>query len=113
MTRLNRIDETNVQSAHHARLFSAFHSACKPVKVIASFRSHGIALYRDDGMLGCHVDIETCRCLLGQVGLFCTSAQVDVAEPPGEMNESDEANVPLWLQILDEEAARLLDEAQE
>jgi hypothetical protein len=29
------------------------------------------------------------------------------------MNESDEANVPLWLQILDEEAALLLDEDQE
>jgi hypothetical protein len=29
------------------------------------------------------------------------------------MNESDEANVPLWLQILDEEAALLLDDDQE
>jgi hypothetical protein len=113
MTRLNRIDETNVQSVHRARLFSAFHSACKPVNVNASFRSAGIALHRDDGMLMCHGDIEEYRCLLGQADLFSTRAQVDVAEPSGEMDESDEANVPLWLQILDEEAALLLGEDQE
>jgi hypothetical protein len=64
-------------------------------------------------MLICHFDIEECRCLRGQVGFFSTSAQEDVAEPPGEMNESNEANVPLWLQILDEKAALLLDEDQE
>jgi hypothetical protein len=29
------------------------------------------------------------------------------------MNESNEANVPLWVQIFDEEAAPLLDEDQE
>jgi hypothetical protein len=29
------------------------------------------------------------------------------------MNESDEANILLWLQILDEEAALLFDEDQE
>jgi hypothetical protein len=64
-------------------------------------------------MLMCHVDIEACRGLLGQVDFFSVSAQEDVAEPPGEMKESDEGNVPLWLQILDEDAALLLDEDQE
>jgi hypothetical protein len=81
--------------------------------VIASFRNARIAVHLDDGMLMCHVDIEECRCLLGQVDFFSASAQEDVAEPPGEMNESDEANVPLWLQILDEEAALVLDQDQE
>jgi hypothetical protein len=76
-------------------------------------RNAGIALHLDEGMLMCHVDIEECRCLLGQFDFISTSAQEDVAELPGEMNESDEANVPLWLQILDEEAALLLDEDQE
>jgi hypothetical protein len=70
-------------------------------------------MHLDDGMPMCDVDIEECRCLLGQVNFISTSAQEDVAEPPGEMNESDEPNVPLWLQILDEEAALLLDEDQE
>jgi hypothetical protein len=51
MTRLNRMNEANVHSVHGARLFSAFHSACSPVDVIASFRSAGIALHLDDGML--------------------------------------------------------------
>jgi hypothetical protein len=112
MTRLNRMDEANVQSVHIARLFSAFHSACNAVNVIESFRNPGIALHLDDGMLMCHVDLEECRCLLGQFDHISTGAQEDAADPPGEMNESDEANVPLWVQILDEEAALLLDEAQ-
>jgi hypothetical protein len=110
MTRLDKMDEANVQSVHVASLFSAFHSGCNPVNVIASFRNAGIAVHLDDGMLMCRVDIEECRCLLGQVGLFSTSAQEDLAEPPGEMNEANDA---LWLQILDEEAALLLDEDQE
>jgi hypothetical protein len=95
------------------KLFSAFHSACNPVNVIASCRNAGIPLHLDARMLMCHVDIEECCCLLGQVDLFSTSAQADVAEPPGEMNESREATVPLWLQILDEKAAPLLDEDHE
>jgi hypothetical protein len=70
MTRLNRMDEANVQSVHVARLFSAFHSACDPVNVIASFWNAGIAVHLDDGMLMCHVDIEECGCLLGQVDSF-------------------------------------------
>jgi hypothetical protein len=113
MTRLNRMDEANVQSVHMARLFSAFHSACNPVNVIASFRNVGIAVHLDHGMPMCHVDIDECRCLLGQFDFFSASAQEDVAEPPGEINESDEANVPLWVQILDEEAALVLDQDQE
>jgi hypothetical protein len=107
------MDEANVQSFHIARLFSAFHSACNPVSVIASFRNAGIAVHLDDGMLMCHVHIEECRCRLGQVDFFSGSAQEDVAEPLGEMNESDEASVPLCLQILDEEAALPLDQDQE
>jgi hypothetical protein len=83
-----------------------------PVNVIASFRNAGIAVHLDDGMLMCHADIEECRCLLGQFDDVPTGAQEDAADPPGEMNVSDEANVPVWLQILDEEAPLLLDEAQ-
>jgi hypothetical protein len=82
------MDEANVPSVHIARLFSAFHSACNPVNVIASFRNAGIALHLDDGMLMCHADIEECRCLLGQVDFFSTSAKEDVAEPPG-VNERE------------------------
>jgi hypothetical protein len=107
------MDEANVQSVHIAGLCSAFHSAGKPVNVIASFQNAGIAVHLDNWMLICHVDLEECRCLLGQVNVFSTSAQEDAAEPPGEMNESDEATVPVWRQILDEEAAPLLDEDQE
>jgi hypothetical protein len=107
------MDEANVQSVHMARLFSAFHSAYNPVNVIVSFRNAGIAVHLDNGTLISHVDIEGCRCLLGQVTFFSASAQEDVAEPPGEMNESDGGNVPLWLQILDKEAALLPDEDQE
>jgi hypothetical protein len=106
------MDEANVQPVHIARLFSAFHSACNPVNVIASFRNAAIALHLDDWMLMCHVDSEERHCVLGHVNFFSTRAQEDAADPPGEMNES-EANVPLWLQILDEEAALLLDEDQE
>jgi hypothetical protein len=107
------MDEANVQFLHIARILSAFHSACNPVDVIASFRNAGIAVHLDDGMVMCHVDIDECRCLLGQVDFFSASAQKDVAQSHNEMNESDEANVPLWLQILDEDAALLLDEDQE
>jgi hypothetical protein len=81
--------------------------------VIASFRNAGIALHLEDGMLMCHVDLEGCRCLLGQFDHISTGAQENAAEPPSEMNESDEANVPVWLQTLDEEAALLLDKDQE
>jgi hypothetical protein len=52
------MDDANVQSVHIARLFSAFHSACNPINVIASFRNAGIAVPIDDGMLIFHVDIE-------------------------------------------------------
>jgi hypothetical protein len=67
------MDEPNIQSVHIARLFSAFHSGCNPVNVIASFRNAGIAVHLD-GMLMFHVDIEECRCLLGQVDFFSASA---------------------------------------
>jgi hypothetical protein len=52
------MDEANVQPVHVARLFSAFHSTCNPVNVIASFRNAGIALHLDNGMMMCLVDIE-------------------------------------------------------
>jgi hypothetical protein len=58
----------------------------------------------------CHVDIEQCRCLLHQLDVPSTSAQEAGAEPPSEVSESDERNVPLWLQMLDAEAALLLEE---
>jgi hypothetical protein len=58
----------------------------------------------------CHVDIEQCRCLFHQLDVPSTSAQEAGAEPPGEVSESDERNVPLWLQILDAEAALLPEE---
>jgi hypothetical protein len=48
MTRLNRMDEANVQPVQIAQLFTAFHSACNPVDVIASFRNAGIAVHLDD-----------------------------------------------------------------
>jgi hypothetical protein len=92
------MDEANVQSVHIARLFSAFHSACNPVNVIASFRTPGIVVHLDDGLLMCHVDLEECRCPLGQFDHFSMGAQKDVADPSGEMNGSDDANVPVWLQ---------------
>jgi hypothetical protein len=43
MMRLNKMEEANVQSLHFAKLISAFHSACNPINVIASFRNAGIA----------------------------------------------------------------------
>jgi hypothetical protein len=107
------MDEANVQTVDIMKLFSAFHSVCNAVNVIESFRNPGIAVHLDDGLLMYHVDLEACCCLLSQFDHISTGAQEDAADPPGEMNESDEANVPVWLQILDEEAVLLLDEAQQ
>jgi hypothetical protein len=111
VTRLNQTEEANVQSLHIVKLFSAFHSACNPVNIIASFCDAGITLHLDkDALPVCHIDIEQCRCLLHQLDVPSTSTQRTGAEPPGEVSESDERNVPLWLQMLDVEAALLLEQ---
>jgi hypothetical protein len=84
------------------------------VNIVASFRNAGITLRLDEEALPmCHVDIQHCRCLLRQLDVLSTSAQEAGAEPLGEVSESDERNVPLWLQMLDAEAALLLEEEDE
>jgi hypothetical protein len=80
------------------------------VNIIASFRNAGITLHRDEEVLPmCHIDIEQCRCLVHQLDVPSTSVQEAGAEPPGEVSESDERNIPLWLQMLDAEAPLLLE----
>jgi hypothetical protein len=103
--------EANIQSLHIPKFFSAFHSACNPVNMVASFRNADIILHLDKEALPmCHIDIEQYHCLLHQLNVPSTSAQEAGAEPPGEVNECDARNVPLWLQILDAEVALLLEE---
>jgi hypothetical protein len=45
--------------------------------------------------------------------MFSTRTQACDGKPPGETNENDEANISLWLQILNAEAPRLLGEDEE
>jgi hypothetical protein len=81
MTRFNKFDEGNVQSIHIAKLVSAFHSACNPVNVIASFRNAGIACHLEqDGRVVACVDVDHCRCLLHVV----TQADIENANTTSE-----------------------------
>jgi hypothetical protein len=64
----------------------------------------------EEALLMCHVEIGQCRHLLHQLDVLSTSAQEAGVESPGEVSESDERNVPLWLQMLDVKTALLLKE---
>jgi hypothetical protein len=52
-------------------------------------------MHVDEGLLMCHGHIKHCRCLLRQFKVSSRSTQEVVAEPFGEIKESDEANISL------------------
>jgi hypothetical protein len=108
---LTKLDEMNVQSIHIAKLLSAFHSACNPVNVVASFRNAGISCrFGPEGSPACFVNVEECRCLLHGI----TQADVENAARSDQdadlVNEiaaaADPATLPLWLAVLEEEFAK-------
>jgi hypothetical protein len=109
ITKLNRAPDGNIQSLQIAKLVSAFHSACNPLNVIASFRNAGIvSRMAGNGTPMASVDIEACRCLLD-----CAVTRGGPSLPAEiEDEEPDTAAVPLWLQLLDAEAAALLEESE-
>lgn len=112
--RLNRIGDGNIQSVHIAKLVSACHSACNPVNVIASFRNAGIEARLDaDGAAVAVVDIDQCRCLLHPLTMADLVGAERPADPRPELDElaesADLTSLPVWLQILEEEASRFAD----
>jgi hypothetical protein len=112
MTRLNKMNEGNIQSVHVGKLVSTFHSACNPVNVIASFRNAGIVLHLEStGVAVCYVDEYQCRCLLHH--FEAPFAAIEARQHDGDADEIDdiaEPIVPIWLQILEQEAAQMLRE---
>jgi hypothetical protein len=65
MARLNKSGEGTGQSVHIAKLVFAFHSTCRPVNMIASFRNAGIiSPLEQTGIPVCYIDKKQCRCLL-------------------------------------------------
>jgi hypothetical protein len=108
---LNKTGDGNLQSVHIAKLVAAYHSACNPVNVIASFRNAGIAARLGaDGNPIAFVDVDQCRCLLHPFTM------TDLAEFDTSLHRSPEldegaesqdlASLPVWLQLLEEEASR-------
>jgi hypothetical protein len=99
----------NLQSFHIAKLLSAFHCVCNPINVIASFRNAGIgSQLGEDGTSMAGVDTEAHRCLLpSDMGQNDPDALVEI-----EDEESDTFPILLWPQLLEAEAAALLDESE-
>jgi hypothetical protein len=115
MTRLNRMDEGNIQSIYVGKFVSAFHSACNPVKVIASFRNAGIVLHLEStGVAVCYVDEYRCRFLMYHFEV--PIAAIEVRQNDGDADEIDniaESIVPIWLQILEQDASQMLGEEEQ
>jgi hypothetical protein len=107
------MEERNIQSVHIGKLISAFHSACNPIYIIASLRNAGIT-FRLDAMGNpvCYINLQQCRCLLQP--LQTTGVSVDAEEQGhgGETSHVEDSDVPIWLQILDEEASQFLAEKE-
>jgi hypothetical protein len=106
------MDEGNDQSVHVGKLVSAFHSACNPVNVIASFSNAGIVLHLEStGVAVCYVDEYQCRCLLHHFEVPIAASEVQQHEADAdEIDDIAEPIVPIWLQILEQEAAQMLKE---
>jgi hypothetical protein len=112
--RLNTTGDGNIQSVHIAKLVAAYHSACNPVNVIASFSNAGIiARLNDEGIPVAMVDVEQCRCLLHPFTM-ADLAEFDASlQPIAELDEAADsqnlASLPFWLQALEEEASQFQD----
>jgi hypothetical protein len=72
VARVNRIEETNVQSFHSAQVVCSFLSAANPINVIQSFKNAGISLLVADDQLLCMVTPETARCLMEREKVLAT-----------------------------------------
>jgi hypothetical protein len=96
-----------------AKCFSTFRTACTPVNVIASFTNAGIVSRLNHQRIPTgYIDADICRCSLQN--FYGTSI-----EKPSEINSRNDERFTdaadrdidpvLWLKILDEETARLID----
>jgi hypothetical protein len=115
ITRMNKMKEGNIQPLHVGKLVSAFHSACNPVNVIAFFRNAEILLHMEStGVVACYVDEYQHRCLLHH--FEAPIAPIEVRQHDGDTDEIDDTTepiVPIWLQILEQEAAQMLGEDEQ
>jgi hypothetical protein len=111
--KINQTEEANVQSLHRAKSFSAFHTARTPLNTIAWFRNASIVSRLN------HAGIPTGY---GDPDISRRFFQNFYVTRIGEPNEFDsrvdeyltddgdsDIDAALWLRILDEEAANLMD----
>jgi hypothetical protein len=65
----------------------------------------------------CYIDIQQWRCILRPLQATGVSVDADRQRDDNETNEEkshiEDSAVPMWLQILDEEAAQLLAEEKD
>jgi hypothetical protein len=92
ISRINRLEALNVQSAHIGQVVCSFLSAASPMNVAASFRNGGISLIQDHrGMPICRVTPETTRCLLDPDSLL-----VLPGIPEDETGDEDD-DLEIWI----------------
>jgi hypothetical protein len=112
ITRLNKPEDENIQSLHITKLVSAYYSACNDVNVITSVRNAGISarLHANGRPVG-FADVDQCRCPIHSLTMSESAEFEGAAHAMPELDElaesPDLASLRLWLQLLEEEAARL------
>jgi hypothetical protein len=74
---INRVEDTNIQSDHIAKVVCSFMSAASPMNIIKSFRNAGISLAVEHGTLLCKITPETARCLWDREKVLRTEEQAN------------------------------------
>jgi hypothetical protein len=109
------MDEGNIQPVHVGKLVFAFHSACNPVNIIASFRNAGIMLHLEStGVAVRYADEYQCCCLLHH--FEARIAAIELRQHDGDAEEIDDIAEPIVLislPILEQEAAQMLGEDEQ
>jgi hypothetical protein len=98
LTRMNRLDSINIQSAHIAQVVCAFMSAATPLNVVKTFALSGICAIADEGILRCQLQMEKARRILVPFGGLV----------PGCDDSSDMASDDEEIEAFREEMAELL-----
>jgi hypothetical protein len=98
---------------HRANLFSAFHAACTPVNIVASFiNARIISRLSHEGIPAGYIGPDICRCLLQDFYVTSIGEPSEIESRVDEHLTDDgdsDIDAALCLSILDEQTANFLD----
>jgi hypothetical protein len=69
ITRVNKLEQVNIQTNHVHKILQAFYASAAPANIIASFRNGEVSLFMDvqTRAILCKITPETARCLIHPV----------------------------------------------